>query len=238
MTTYKINDDVVSAPPPPRPGDAVLAGRRLRLEPLARADAAVFDALHACSHGDGRESVWRFLPYGPFPDAAALRAHYAECGASGDPLFYAVRHLDDGAVAGVAALLNIVPAHRSIELAHIWHARARRRGYANTETAFLLLDWAFSCGYRRAVWKCDALNRRSREAALRLGFAFEGLFRRHRVVRGRNRDTAWFALIDADWPQARANMRRWLEAPGAFSLAAANRPLVEDSLAAHAAWPA
>jgi RimJ/RimL family protein N-acetyltransferase len=109
---------------------------------------------------------------------------------------------------------------RRLELGHIWYVPDAQRGRANTETAYLLLRQAFDVwGYRRAEWKCDALNERSRAAALRLGFTFEGVFRQHMIVKGRNRDTAWFAMLDADWPSRRAAMETWLDAePGSVSL--------------------
>jgi RimJ/RimL family protein N-acetyltransferase len=116
---------------------------------------------------------------------------------------------------------------RRLELGHIWYVRSAQRGRANTEAALLMLGAAFdSWGYRRVEWKCDALNARSRAAAERLGFTFEGVFRSHMIVRGRNRDTAWFSMLDEEWPARQAAMRRWLDAPpGAVSL----RALIEES---------
>jgi RimJ/RimL family protein N-acetyltransferase len=112
---------------------------------------------------------------------------------------------------GVVSFMNIDPPMRRLELGNIWYVPAAQRTRANTEAAFLMLREAFDAlGYRRVEWKCDALNRRSREAALRLGFAFEGVFHQHMIVKGRNRDTAWYAMLDRDWPRVRANMNRWL----------------------------
>ena len=195
----------------------------------------VFEPLYAASHGNqARLSVWEFLPYGPFSDAAAMCANYRNID---DTMFYAVRHTDDGALAGIVSYLRIAPEAYSIEIGHIWHAAAKQRGRGNSEAAFLLIENAFALGYRRVEWKCNACNMRSRYAALRLGFAFEGVFRQCTVSQGNNRDTAWFALIDDDWQEVRKNFQSWLAAENsAYSLATANRPIVEWSLAAHDSW--
>ena len=243
---YRINRDPVAGDAPPFPAPRELdSGDESFLVPLADSH---FDPLFIASHGDARrESVWDFLPYGPFASPAQMRAHYRALPQNGDPQFYAVMRRDskpsvESVAAGVMSYLRIQPAARSIEIGHIWHAVARQKTRANTIGNFLLLDAAFASGCRRVEWKCDAANARSRAAALRLGFAFEGVFRRCAVTKNRNRDTAWFALIDSDWPQARANIEEWLagKSPSltdAPSLTAANRPLVEWSLAAHESWP-
>ena len=236
---YSVNKRPVGGPPAAFPPAVPLAGTFIRLEPWPSVAGRAASELYARSHGDAaREAVWRFLPYGPFPDADALRAHYDRAAFGGDPQFYAVRHLDDHAFAGVVSFLNIHPAMRSVEIGHIWHAADRQRGRANTEAALLLAQRAFALGCRRLEWKCDACNLRSRRAALRLGFSFEGVFRQHLVFKGANRDTAWFSLLDHEFPRAQAAMRAWLDAPvGAFSLAERNRELVAASLAAHDAFP-
>jgi len=140
---------------------------------------------------------------------------------SSDPRFFAVT-LADGEPIGVVSYLNAVAADRRIEIGHIWYVPAAQRTRANTEVTYLLLSHAFEdLGYRRVEWKCDALNARSRAAAERLGFTFEGIFRRHMIVKGRNRDTAWFSMLDTEWPRVRAAMEDWFDAePGAFSLGA------------------
>ena len=127
---------------------------------------------------------------------------------------------DTAEPVGVVSLMSIDPAMRRLELGNIWYVRSAQRGRANTEAAYLLLREAFgSWGYRRAEWKCDALNARSRAAAERLGFTFEGIFRSHMIVKGRNRDTAWFSMLAEEWPARRAAMERWLDAePGTVSL--------------------
>ena len=237
---YRINCDPVAGDAPPFPAPRELdSGDESFLVPLADSH---FDPLFAASHGDARrESVWDFLPYGPFASPAQMRACYRALPQNGDPQFYAVMRRDskpsiEPVAAGVMSYLRIQPAARSIEIGHIWHAAERQKTRANTIGNFLLMDAAFASGCRRVEWKCDAANAPSRAAALRLGFAFEGVFRRCMVTKNRNRDIAWFALIDSDWPQARANIEEWL-AGKLPSLTAANRPLVEWSLAAHESWP-
>ena len=212
-----------------RPTVDTLIGRYASLRPLdPQTDGA---ALYARSHGDAQgESLWTYLPYGPFADETAMHEWLAECAASRDPAFRVV--LDaDGQPAGMVSYLNIVPEHRRLELGHIWYVPEVQRTALNTEVIYLMLCETFDrMGYRRVEWKCDALNTRSRNAALRLGMRFEGIFRRHMLVKGRNRDTAWFALVDRDWPVVKANMERWLagDEPG-LSLAALNAPLVNDT---------
>ena len=150
--------------------------------------------------------------YEPFADAGEMLAWLEECARSDDPLFLTVVAHQAGPV-GMAAFLNVEPAHRRLEIGHIWYAPSAQRTEANTEAAYLMMREAFDeLGYRRVEWKCDALNERSRVAALRLGFMFEGVFRQHMIVRGRNRDSAWFSLLDKEWPEARDALERWLDA--------------------------
>jgi RimJ/RimL family protein N-acetyltransferase len=193
---------------------------------LAPVDPPVHaEALWACSHGDARtESLWTYMPYGPFPEVADMRAWLERCAASEDPLFFAVIDGPSAAPVGMASMLNVDPAMRRLELGHIWYGPAAQRSRANTEAAALLLRVAFDeLGNRRVEWKCDALNERSTAAALRLGFTFEGIFRQHMVVKGRNRDTAWFAMLDTEWPERKANLERWLSSePGSVSLTELN----------------
>ena len=201
------------------PAAEVIEGRFVRLEPLdpdAHA-AALYERSHA-SPDD--EAIWTYMTYGPFDDFEQMRAWLAASASSSDPLFFTVVELATDAPAGVVSLMNIDAAMRRLELGHIWYVRSAQRGRANTEAVFLLLREAFErWGYRRAEWKCDSLNARSRAAAERLGFTFEGVFRSHMIVKGRNRDTAWFSMLDTDWPSRRGAMQRWLDAePGTGSL--------------------
>jgi RimJ/RimL family protein N-acetyltransferase len=182
----------------------VLRGDRVRLEPL---DPAWADDLQAAAAGDPQ--LWDYLPYGPFADTAAMRAHLAAQAASADPLFYAV--VEDGRAAGVVSYLRVEPEHGCIEIGHIWFGAALQRTPAATEAIYLLARHAFDdLGNRRLEWKCDAANARSRRAAERFGFTFEGVFRQHMIVKGRNRDTAWFSIVDGEWPAVREAFEAWL----------------------------
>jgi RimJ/RimL family protein N-acetyltransferase len=204
--------DTVEGVPARPPERRALQGSYVLLRPVdPNADAP---ALWQGSHDGGGEaaSVWTYMPYGPFAGVDAMRGWLEIVGRSDDPLFLTVASHERGPV-GMAAFMNADSEHRRIELGHIWFASSAQRTEANTEAAFLMLREAFEgLGYRRVEWKCDALNERSRVAALRLGFAFEGVFRQHMVVKGRNRDTAWFSMIDEEWPARRRAFERWLSA--------------------------
>ncbi|HSM20074.1 MAG TPA: GNAT family protein [Hyphomicrobiales bacterium] len=197
--------------PPARPDGIRLAGRHAALEPL-RADthaAALYPAYA------GQDQVLDYLPYGPFAAPGDYEAWVRGVEAQSDPQFLAIRNLDSGRWEGVASYLRIAPEAGSIEVGHINLSPALQRTRAGTEAMYLMMRWAFEAGYRRYEWKCDALNIPSRRAAERLGFSFEGVFRQAAVVTGRNRDTAWFAALDADWPALRAAFTAWLD-PGSF----------------------
>lgn len=192
--------------PPPAPSGEMLEGRYARLEPLsAEAHAALLFGAY-----EGHDQVWDYLPYGPFHSAAAYHRWVRSVAGQPDPLFYAVYDKDAGAWGGVATLMRINPEAGSIETGHINLAPQLQGTRASTETFILLMKWAFEAGYRRFEWKCDALNKPSRRAAQRLGLSYEGVFRQHVVVKGRNRDTAWFAAIDKDWPALSTAYDVWL----------------------------
>jgi len=201
------------------PSAAPMEGRFVRLVPVEPGHAT---ALFAASHGDEViEAMWTYMPYGPFADEDQMRTWLQGIAGSDDPRFFTVIDLATGDPVGVVSYLNIVAPDRRIELGHIWYVPAAQRGRANTETAYLLMRRAFDdLGYRRVEWKCDALNARSRAAAERLGFTFEGVFRQHMIVKGRNRDTAWFSITDTEWPARRTAIETWLAAddPGSISL--------------------
>jgi RimJ/RimL family protein N-acetyltransferase len=190
-----------------------IAGRFVALVPID--PVAHGPGLFGSSHDGSDEAswMWTYMPYGPWADEAGMRAWLATLPVSEDPLFFAV--LDaSGEPIGMVSFLNIDPAMRHLELGHIWYAPSAQRTRANTEAAYLMLRAAFDeLGHRRVEWKCDALNERSRAAAIRLGFTFEGIFRQHMVIRGRNRDTAWYAMLDGEWPRVRASLEEWLDAP-------------------------
>jgi RimJ/RimL family protein N-acetyltransferase len=186
-----------------------MAGSFVTLEPIDPElhGPGLFDAGHGSA---AAESLWTYLPYGPFEHHDAMGAWLRTLPTSDDPMFFAV--VRDGSPVGMTSFLNVDTDMRRLELGHIWFGPAAQRTEANTEAAFLMLAWAFDAGYRRAEWKCDALNARSRAAAERLGFTFEGVFRRHMIVKGRNRDTAWFSIVEPEWPEIRARLSSWLGA--------------------------
>lgn len=195
------------------PGPDVLAGERVRLEPLDPDRHG--DGLHAAAEaGDPR--LWDYLAYGPFADRAGFDAYLREQATAEQDRFYAIVDQRTGAPAGVLAYLRIAPEAGRIEIGHIWFGAALQRTPAATETIWLASRHAFEAlGNRRLEWKCNALNWRSRRAAERFGFSYEGTFRQDMVVKGRNRDTAWFSLLDGEWPAADRAFRAWL-APANF----------------------
>ena len=213
--------------PPPSPTRDRVQGRYCRLEPLDpdRHAAALFTANAADETGGS----WTYLPYGPFQTLSSYRDWmHAQC-LGDDPLFFAIVDLADGLPAGVASYLRIAPASGSIEVGHIHYAPRLQRTVAATEAMFLIMQTAFELGYRRYEWKCDALNAASRAAAQRLGLSFEGIFRQATVYKGRNRDTAWYAAIDAEWPALRAAFLAWLD-PGNFDGQGRQRSRLADQV--------
>jgi RimJ/RimL family protein N-acetyltransferase len=191
-----------------------LVGRRVRLEPLEPRHA---EDLFAASHGpDADPELWTYLPYGPFASADEQRAWIAANAGGADPLYMAVVDMASGRAGGVVSFLRAEPQHGTIEIGHIWFGTGLQRTPHATEAVFLLARHAFErLGDRRLEWKCDAENARSRRAAERFGFTFEGVFRQHMIVKGRNRDTAWFSMLDSEWPAAHAAFEAWL-APANF----------------------
>ncbi|MEZ4331972.1 MAG: GNAT family protein [Myxococcota bacterium] len=188
----------------------VVTGAFCRLEPLDADRHA--DALFEAYAADPEGVDWTYLPYGPFPDPAAYRAWLAGKQAARDECFFAIVDPKRDAPVGVAAYLRIQPETGSIEVGHLRHAPALQRTVASTEAMFLMMKRVFDdWGYRRYEWKCDRLNAPSRAAATRLGFRYEGVFRQLMVVKGRNRDTAWFSILDAEWPAIRAAFEAWLD---------------------------
>jgi RimJ/RimL family protein N-acetyltransferase len=186
---------------PPAPDE--LVGRWVTLRPVHLTDA---DALFEASRDD---AIWTYLMYGPFAGVADMRARLEEIDASTDQLFFAI--VRDGVPQGIASYLRIEPEHGSIEIGDIWFGTPLQRTPAATEAIFLLARHAFDdLGYRRLEWRCNALNEKSRRAAERFGFTFEGIFRQHMVVKGRNRDTAWYSIIDDEWPAIRRAFEDWL----------------------------
>ena len=225
---FPVGPPVMDPSPCELPGKRPMEGKTVRLErPDPHRDAPrLFEATHGAGSDPGQ---WTYLPYGPFDSADAMRrVLVGPAEGSEDPQWWLVRELSSGAPMGMVAFLNMVPAHRRLELGHIWYAPAAQRTAVNTETVFLMLCESFNgLGCRRVEWKCDALNARSMRAAPRLGFSYEGIFRQHCIVKGRNRDTAYFAMMDTDWPQIRQNFETVLYDPrSSESLRALNAPLV------------
>lgn len=167
--------------------------------------------LYAANAMDAEGRIWTYLPYGPFDTLGSYREWVDEMHRRIDPLFYAIIDRAAGKAVGVASYLRIDPPVGSIEVGHICYSPLLQRTPAATEAMFLMMERAFTLGYRRYEWKCDALNHPSRAAAQRLGFSFEGIFRQATVVKGRNRDTAWFSVIDSEWPVLRDAFQRWLD---------------------------
>jgi RimJ/RimL family protein N-acetyltransferase len=197
---------LVDSTPAQRPGLFTLQGRYgtvVRLD-AARHGADLWDAVR--SH----DSVWNYLTYGPFPDHASFAAWLGERERLDDPFYYAIL-APDGRAVGVATLMRIRPDMRVIEVGHILYGTPLQRTPLATEAQYLLARYIFeTLGYRRYEWKCNALNGPSRRAALRFGFTFEGLFRQDMIVKGRSRDTAWFSMLDSEWPARKAAFERWL----------------------------
>ncbi|MDE0399933.1 MAG: GNAT family protein [Candidatus Poribacteria bacterium] len=168
--------------------------------------------LYHCSHGSvSKEQIWTYMSYGPFDSTHDMHKWLEEGARSEDPLFFTVHYLESKQRVGMVSFLNIVSDMRRLELGHIWYSPDSQRSNVNTEAIYLMLCEAFDrLKYRRVEWKCDSLNERSRAAALRLGFKFEGIFRQHIIVKGRNRDTAWYSMLDSEWAAVKKNMGIWL----------------------------
>jgi RimJ/RimL family protein N-acetyltransferase len=200
----------MSLTPAARPVRTVLQGRRVTLAPLD--PAAHASALYLATHGAEKEQLWRYLFEGPFAHPDLFRASLDKKAASDDPLFFTILDRATGGPAGYASYMRIEPAHRCIEVGSILYTPALQRTPGATEAMYLMARHVFEdLGYRRYEWKCDARNQPSRRAALRLGFTFEGIFRQHMIVKGRNRDTAWYSIIDQEWPPIRAAFKVWLK---------------------------
>ncbi len=211
--------------PRPLPFRIALEGRFCRLEPLDPACHAA-DLYEANRADDGRG--WTYLGYGPFDSFESYKAWVENAAASRDPLFYTILESGSGRALGVAGLMRIDPANGVIEVGNIKYAPDLQRTPAATDAMFLLMRYVFDdLGYRRYEWKCDALNAPSRAAAARLGFTYEGIFRQAVIYKGRNRDTAWFAITDAEWPALKRAYEQWL-GPGNFDDAGGQRHRLSD----------
>ncbi len=206
---------------PEKPDPVVLTGRTVRLAPLdiPRDAALLFEMTNGKKISLGEKSIdpydpdgliWRYMFYGPFKTAEDLAESLVPQVHASNGLCLTVFDRASGIPVGVANLMSNSPMHLKIELGGIWYSPIVQRTRANTEAVYLMLKHAFDLGYRRVEWKCDALNERSRRAALRIGFQFEGIQERHMIVKNRNRDTAWFRILDVEWPAVKKNLETGL----------------------------
>jgi RimJ/RimL family protein N-acetyltransferase len=222
-------NDLRNWQPAPRPVRVTLEGRYCRLEPLDPAKHR--DALFAASMAEGVETRFRYLFDSP-DDRAGFEAWLERSSASDDPLFYAVVDSATGRAEGRQSLMRITPEHGVIEVGNILWGPAISRTRVATEALFLHARYVFEeLGYRRFEWKCDNRNEPSKRAAGRFGFTFEGVFRQHMVLKGESRDTAWFAMLDSEWPALRSGFERWLE-PSNFDAEGRQKQALGDLLGA------
>jgi len=205
-TGQPVGPKVPDPSPAPRPGPVTLEGRFGRLEKLQPGHAAAL-----WKHFQGHPELWTYIgAYGPFDTEKEFAAHIERFAASPDPYVYAIIDKDKGPV-GYFTLMEIRPAHRVIEVGHVMYSPALKRSPLATEAQYLLAKYVFeTLGYRRYEWKCHALNAASRRAGQRLGFTYEGLFRQYLIAKGRNRDNAWFSMLDSEWPMRKAGFEKWL----------------------------
>jgi RimJ/RimL family protein N-acetyltransferase len=194
---------------PPLPPRQAIEGRWCRLEPL-NPDRHAADLFSAASP-DQEGRIWTYMAYGPFHSLADYRAWIEATCLGDDPMFFAICRKADGKPLGVASYLRIAPQSGSIEVGHLVFTPELKRTPIATEAMYLMMKRAFELGYRRYEWKCDSLNAASRAAAQRLGLSYEGIFRQATVYKGRNRDTAWYAATDAEWPELQQAYLTWLD---------------------------
>jgi len=194
--------------PCPKPAKKTMVGTYCRLEALDTTRHC--DDLWQAYTADTQDRIWTYLPYGPFTTQAQFELWLTDHSATQDPLFYAIIDTSSGKAVGIATYLRIQPEVGVIEVGHINYSPALQQTTAATEAMYLMMKNVFELGYRRYEWKCDNLNLGSQKAAKRLGFSYDGLFKQAAIYKGRNRDTAWFSILDADWPSIDAEYQRWL----------------------------
>ena len=201
----------IDVPPPALvPPRLTISGEHVTLEPLDpdRHAKELFEAGHS---DEEALHIWDYMRYGPWPDLASYKTALRQQSASLDTIFYAIRPHEAAKVCGQASFLDIHPQDGVIEIGHIWFSPQLRRTRAATEALFLLLCQAMDdLGYRRMQWRCNALNENSRNAARRLGFRFEGICHNNLIFKGMNRDTAWYSILDNEWPEVRELIATWL----------------------------
>lgn len=208
--------------PPPSPAQVLAAAPWAELRRLAPEHAGQLHDLLA-----GQAALWDYMGQGPFAEGSDFADWVASVEGSVDPFFYAIIDSRDGAAKGFASYMRIDRASGVVEIGNIMLSPAIQRGPVGSAALMAMIDWAFGAGYRRVEWKCNALNAPSRRAALRLGFSFEGVFRQHMIVKGRNRDTAWFAMTDGDWQALKPAFAIWL-APDNFTSDGKQRARLSD----------
>jgi len=201
--------DKINATPAKRPLPITLSGRHVTLVPLE--PKVHGDSLFRQTTGAMNDELWRYLFDGPFTNRTEYFGHLVQKATSDSAVFFAILSNSSGSAVGYASYMRVEPAHRCMEVGSILFSPILQRTPGATETMYLMARHAFDdLGYRRYEWKCDARNEPSRRAALRLGFQHEGIFRQHMIIKGGNRDTAWFSMLDVDWPTRKANFERWL----------------------------
>jgi RimJ/RimL family protein N-acetyltransferase len=227
LSSTQTSHAAVDGQPARRPARVTLEGVYTTLVPLNTSTHA--RDLYAPTHGADSGTLWRYLWDGPFSSEAEFRNALERKAATDDPLFFAITQPRSGRALGYASFMRIEPGHRCIEVGGILFGPELQRTLAATEAMFLMARHVFeNLGYRRYEWKCDTLNRPSIRAALRLGFTFEGVFRQHMIVKGHNRDTAWFAMLDSEWPARKAAFERWI-APENFDADGRQKTALERS---------
>ena len=190
------------------PKHETIQGQRVKLLSL---EAQHAEGLFQTVGGEQNGELYDYMPYGPFNDIESFRAHINTLSESRDPLFYTIADIKTGQLLGHLSLLRIDEKNRKIEIGHVLFAPSLRRTTEATEVLYLLANRAFEDGYRRLEWKCNAYNAASRRAALRFGYTHEGVFRQDMIVKGRNRDSAWFSILDKEWPNRKKALERWME---------------------------
>ncbi len=202
---------VENPPPALVPARQPLRGKYVELVPQ-NADLHAADLFAAGHETDEALKIWDYLAYGPWQSVEDYRVTMRQQSSSFDPIFYAIRPLDRQRFEGQASLMDIFARDGLIEIGHIWFGPQLARTRAATEALYLLIRYAMDeLGYRRMQWRCNSLNEKSRKAARRLGFRFEGVFYNHMIFKGKNRDTAWYSILDDEWPEVRRILEAWLD---------------------------
>jgi RimJ/RimL family protein N-acetyltransferase len=193
----------------PQDSNEVITGKHVTLEPLKEHH---IDSLFPSVSGEAHAYLWDWMPSGPFYELADFQLYIKRCAESKDVCFWAVRDGNTGQVVGHTSFLRIDAANACVEIGHIMYAPSLQKTTAATEIWYLLAERAFASGFRRLEWKCNAANKPSRRAALRFGHVYEGVFRQHMIVKGKNRDTAWYSIIDGEWPHVKSALLKWMDA--------------------------